>query len=393
MSLQDENNVEIAVYHFGDVTWDEYTILVADFDTVIKRCTIDAQCDDGKICTIDRCLAEQCTHEFISTQCRDAIQNPLPRGALLETFYGIAGGAVLDLTNDPKYTNNKPDERVIIQDSLEAPVNRADNFGARLSTYIYAPASGNYNLYVSSDDASVLFLSTDANPANKEEIASVSWFTDKDDFTAYSSQKSDLIYLEVGRAYYLEALHKEGGGGDHLSIAWKSDETGLELTKIQEPYFFLEPWVACSSDSQCRNSNPCIQSSCNSETKSCEDTPLCENEKVNCGGQKFAPSCDKCPGFSLGCMGECTWSNGSCMNTAILNCGAGIRPQKEFAEGCVTKVEEDLNNCRKVDRFRVTPFPDPNAYDTIKLGERYVVNCQPILMKVESSETTKTVFV
>jgi len=31
VSLRDENNDEMAVYHFDDVDWDEYTILVADF--------------------------------------------------------------------------------------------------------------------------------------------------------------------------------------------------------------------------------------------------------------------------------------------------------------------------------------------------------------------------
>jgi len=31
VSLRDENNAEIAVYHFGDVGWDQYTIPVADF--------------------------------------------------------------------------------------------------------------------------------------------------------------------------------------------------------------------------------------------------------------------------------------------------------------------------------------------------------------------------
>ena len=83
------------------------------------------------------------------------------RGASLETFNGIAGTAVVELINNPKYINNEPDEREIIDGSyLEAPIDRAENFGSRLTTYIYAPSSGNYTLYVSSDDASVLYRSS-----------------------------------------------------------------------------------------------------------------------------------------------------------------------------------------------------------------------------------------
>ena len=336
-------------------------------------CIDDVQCDDGKICTIDQCDdSGQCTHdEFISTRCSAIIGFPIPgfqaRGALLETFTGIDGTAVSDLTNNPKYINNKPDERVIIDGSLEAPVKRADNFGARLSTYIYVPASGDYNLYVSSDDASALFLSTDADPANKRMIAYVSGYTNKDNFTAYPSQKSGPIYLEVGNPYYLEALHKEGGGGDHLSIAWKLVDDTTPPRKIQGAYFFLEPPVACFSDSNCMalNSNPCMRGSCNLATTLCEETSLCENEKVDCGGQLFAPSCDKCPVRLDGCSGDCVWSNGSCTEPYCKNIvqPGWPEPSKELEEDTVTTLEDDLHRCPELRN------PSYNPYDPISLGQ------------------------
>ena len=34
-------------------------------------------------------------------------------------------------------------------------------------------------------------------------------------------QQSRHIALEAGKAYYIMALHKEGAGGDHVSVAWQ----------------------------------------------------------------------------------------------------------------------------------------------------------------------------
>jgi hypothetical protein len=40
-------------------------------------------------------------------------------------------------------------------------------------------------------------------------------------WNAFAEQKSALIRLEAGRRYYIEALHKEAGSGDHLSVGWQ----------------------------------------------------------------------------------------------------------------------------------------------------------------------------
>ncbi len=37
----------------------------------------------------------------------------------------------------------------------------------------------------------------------------------------YPTQQSIAITLQAGKKYYIEALHKEGGGGDNLAVAWQ----------------------------------------------------------------------------------------------------------------------------------------------------------------------------
>ena len=105
---------------------------------------------------------------------------------------------------------------------------------------IFTPAkTGDYVFWVASDDHGELYLSTDANPANKKKIAEEPSWSDprywKTDGGANSgtrgeagalSNRSDQygstewaggakISLTAGKQYYLEVLYKEGGGGDH----------------------------------------------------------------------------------------------------------------------------------------------------------------------------------
>ncbi|GEO03937.1 hypothetical protein AAE02nite_16010 [Adhaeribacter aerolatus] len=107
------------------------------------------------------------------------------------------------------------------QTSFSSPANVADYFGARMRGYICPPTSGNYVFYIAGDDQADLFLSTDDNPANKQMIAYLSSTTGADQYTKDASQQSKTVYLQAGRRYYIEALHKEGVGLDNVNVAWK----------------------------------------------------------------------------------------------------------------------------------------------------------------------------
>ena len=84
-----------------------------------------------------------------------------------------------------------------------------------------APTTGTYNFWIASDDASRLYLSTTSSAANKVQIATVAGWTSFQDWDANASQKSANINLVAGQSYYMEVQHQEGGGGDHVSVAWQ----------------------------------------------------------------------------------------------------------------------------------------------------------------------------
>jgi hypothetical protein len=149
-------------------------------------------------------------------------------GVLREVFTGIGGGAVSDLTNNAAFPCCPTIES--IQPTFEAPSDFADNYGTRMRALVRAPLSGQYTFWIASDDNSTLFLSTSADPAKKAPIAWVTGATGSREWTREANQKSGPVTLAAGTDYYIEALQKEGGGGDNLAVRWQ-----LPNATIEEP--------------------------------------------------------------------------------------------------------------------------------------------------------------
>src|SRR5438309_1647913 len=134
-------------------------------------------------------------------------------GVLREVYYNISGNAVANLTSAPNFPA-RPDEE-FIESAFEAPSNFADNYGQRMRALVVPPGTGSYVFWISSDDNSALYLSTDEDSAHKIQIASVVSWTGSREWTKEANQKSAAISLTNGFRYYLEALQKEGTGGDN----------------------------------------------------------------------------------------------------------------------------------------------------------------------------------
>ena len=126
--------------------------------------------------------------------------------------------------------------------SFEAPTNWAENYGTRIRGYITAPATGDYTFWIASDDNSELWLSTNDNPANKVKIGEVLDYTDSRQWNKYSTQKSPPFLLTQGEQYYVEALHKEGGGGDNLAVGWAKPGESISAPSEVIPGSVLSPF-------------------------------------------------------------------------------------------------------------------------------------------------------
>src|SRR5690606_31899281 len=122
---------------------------------------------------------------------------------------GVSGSTVAALTSLARYPRF-PDLTTTTS-SAEAPRDYADSYGQRLSGWLVPPTTGQYRFTLSSDDASQLWLSTDESPDHRVLRCQVSGYTN---YRTYGtgSARSNFITLQAGKRYYIEILHKDGGG-------------------------------------------------------------------------------------------------------------------------------------------------------------------------------------
>lgn len=120
-----------------------------------------------------------------------------------------------------------------------------DNTARRVTGYFIPWTTGNYTFYVAGDDDTDVFLSTDASPANMQIICQEpgwsgynNWVAGGDpaapDPVATAQKCSDTwtngsgtapnpsgIALTAGQKYFLQAVLRNGGGGDNLGVTAK----------------------------------------------------------------------------------------------------------------------------------------------------------------------------
>lgn len=135
-----------------------------------------------------------------------------------ELYSNIPGTAISDLTSNPNFLYNPT--KIDSLGQFEAPSDFADNYGQRIYGWLIPPETSDYTFWIASDDNSALYLSSDETPANKVEIAKVSGWSAAHQWNS-GEQQSAVIHLEGAKKYYIEAIHKEGSGGDNVSVAWK----------------------------------------------------------------------------------------------------------------------------------------------------------------------------
>ncbi len=140
----------------------------------------------------------------------------LPGGLWRDVFSSIDGSSVSTLTSADSYPRF-PDSGGVVT-LAEAPAEYGSDYGQRISGWITPPESGDYRFYLAADDQAELWLSTTDQRADRVRIASRTGYNS---YRAWSTATtSPSISLVAGQRYYIEILHKENGGGDHVSVTW-----------------------------------------------------------------------------------------------------------------------------------------------------------------------------
>ncbi|MBA3684569.1 MAG: right-handed parallel beta-helix repeat-containing protein [Planctomycetes bacterium] len=142
---------------------------------------------------------------------------------LREWWTGISGTAVAQIPVASAPTGSS------LPTSFEAPTNWAERYGTRMRGLVHPPVTGSYTFWVSGDDNCELWLSTSDRTAAKQRIATVPGWTNAREWARYPEQRSAAVTLQAGAAYYIEALQKEEGGGDSLTVAWQGPGIGQQV--------------------------------------------------------------------------------------------------------------------------------------------------------------------
>ena len=138
--------------------------------------------------------------------------------------------AIADLTSQDNFPDDPDDGE--LRSSFNGPVDWRDNYGERARGWLYPPEDGEYTFWIAGDDFMDLMLSTDDDPANAVLIAQVPGWTSYQQWDAYPDQQSAPVTLVGGGKYYIEALGKEGGGGDSLTVAWQAPASARRLRSL-----------------------------------------------------------------------------------------------------------------------------------------------------------------
>jgi hypothetical protein len=133
---------------------------------------------------------------------------------LREVWTDVEGAAVSDIPLSQAHSATSQ------LASFETGKNLGDHYGTRVRGYVCPPATGKYTFWISGDDDTELWLSDSDQPAGKEKIAYADW-TSWGEWTRHPDQQSATIYLEAGKKYYIEALHKEAVGRDGVTVGWQ----------------------------------------------------------------------------------------------------------------------------------------------------------------------------
>jgi len=180
-------------------------------------------------------------------------------GLTFEAWFNIPNAVISALTDDPRFQTNAPDFRALTTSFDTRPVFSTDaheNYGGRLSGLLVPKDTGDYTFFLRSDDASQLFLSTDATTNNlalvAEETGCCQAFLEPDtSATGWHDNGAGLgqttltpIHLVGGQKYAVQVLWKEGGGGDYAQVAWRKagDTNAAASLKPISGDFLLTQW-------------------------------------------------------------------------------------------------------------------------------------------------------
>ncbi len=147
-----------------------------------------------------------------------------------EWWTGIPGDRLKDLDKIAGFPT-RPHGHAAEQ-QFASPNNWGNDYVQRMWGFVIPPLDGEYVFWIAADDEAELWLSSDDSAATRQRIAVSKQIpssgTKPMEWDRQPGQRSAPLRLQAGRRYLIEALHKEGGGEDHVEVGWRLPDHTLE---------------------------------------------------------------------------------------------------------------------------------------------------------------------
>lgn len=275
-----------------------WNLITADFLKAVA-CTNDecpaegTICDDGNPSTENDIEDGFCNCSGSTSTTNTCIGD---RGVLeAYRFENITGSDISALYEAPNFPGI-PDYGYMLPQYSRPYSNNIDDFGVQIQSYISVPVTGNYKFNVTGNDNTVLFISSDETPENKQaHQALVSGNSNMVEHDKYIWQSTGNINLIAGQYYYVELNFKAGTGGEHYSIFWQTPFTEVDTWKrIPATYFYdYGCELACiPENTPCDDGNPFTNSDTYDDNCTCAGIP-CSGPDCDSPLANYVPY-DKC---------------------------------------------------------------------------------------------------
>ena len=219
------------------------------------------------------------------------------RGKFQQYIYeGIESGLLEDMFNAPHYPDAPNNIRPMTADMFELSMESEGeplNYGARIQAYLSVPVTGNYSFNITGSVQNIFYLSSDETEANKlANTIQTYWWTGffghviDTDWT--EEQTITDVYLEAGKYYYVELVHKGQNNYSFYGVFWNGPQhPDNEWRRLPNFYLFdytcenacVQAGIVCN-DNDPYTTNDSWDGNCNCTGTPCTGPEDCDDPTV-----------------------------------------------------------------------------------------------------------------
>lgn len=137
-------------------------------------------------------------------------------GVVMEVWNDVKGENVKEVA---EVSSRRAADSVYLKERIDDCASGRDQFAARYSAWLTAPASGEFTFYLAADDAAELWLSTGENAAELKKLCEAPYYMPRHRFVP--GRSSAKVKLEKGKKYALTVHFKDAVKDDHVAVAWE----------------------------------------------------------------------------------------------------------------------------------------------------------------------------